>query len=560
MGCAAALLLASGCYQGVDGLDAMESDGPEQDVDVPPPQDPPSQDPPSQAQCEAPDVGETPLRRLTRAQYDNTVRDLLGVQLGLSESFVSDEKLGPFDSNAIAVISDLGVEQYMEAAEQLAAEAVIDLPGLLPCDPEVIEETECASQFIDAFGPRAYRRPLLPEQHADAMALFELGRDQGDFANGIRVLVQGLLQSPYFLYHLEEVPAGAEGQVLELSAYETASRLSYFLWESMPDDALLSAAEAGELSTPEQLRAQAERMIADPRASDAIRHFHVQWLGVSELPTVDKDMDLFPAFSSQLALSMKEEVERFTEHVVLEGDGSLKTLLTASFTVANEPLAALYGVELEEGGAPWQRVELPADERSGLLTLAGVMAAHSHSNQTSPVLRGAMVRENILCQPLPAPPDMVNDNPPGLDPTKPTKERYAEHREDPTCYGCHSLMDPLGYAFESFDAVGQFRTMDGDFVVDATGEITATDDIDGTYDGHREFNERLASSQNVQQCVSTQWFRYAMGRLESEADACALDEIFTTFEASGFDIRELMVGIAVSDAVRHLKVRDEEEE
>lgn len=552
----AALLLLGGCYHGADrvgadgadpagGTDSNGTDSGDDADDLPP-----------AAQCEAPDVGETPLRRLTRAQYDNTIRDLLGLDLGLAAGFVSDEKVGTFDSNAIASVTELSVEQYMDAAEQLAAEAVTDLSALLPCDPAVIGEDECAAQFVDTFGRRAYRRPLTAEQHADAMALYHHGLDQGGFADGIRVVVQGLLQSPFFLYHVEQAPAGSEGEVLTLSPYELASRLSYFLWESMPDDELLAAAAEGELSTPEQLQAQAERMIGDPRAADSIRHFHLQWLELESLDQLDKDPELFPEFSPQLATSMEEEIGRFAEHVILEGDGSLRTLMTADFTFADESLAELYGVAHPGGG--FARIQLPPDERSGLLTLAGVMATHAHHNQTSPVLRGVMVRENFLCQIPPPPPDNVDDNPPGLDPTLPTKERYEQHRSDPECAGCHNLIDPLGFGFEHFDATGRFRTMDGQNPVDASGEVVGAEDADGPYDGHRELTERLASSEYARGCVSRQWFRYALGRLETSADECTLDEIYARFASSDFDIRELMVAIAVSDAVSHLKTQEQE--
>ncbi len=550
--CAAAVALG-GCYQGTSAIDGLGPDGgqdptaEDQDVDRVPPQ----------ALCEGTDVGETPLRRLTRAQYDNTVRDLLGIEMGLADEFVADEKIGAFNSNAIATVTQLSVEQYMDAAELLAAEAVIDLPGLLPCDPAAIGESECAAQFIDQFGRRAYRRPLLPEQHDDAMALFEQGRSEGAFADGIRMVVQGLLQSPFFLYHVEQLPTGAEGQVVALSPYEVASRLSYFLWDSMPDDTLLDAAADDALATPEQLRAQAERMIADPRARDTIHHFHRQWLELEELSHADKDPEMFPDFSPELAASMEEEIDRFAEHVILEGDGSFETLMTASFGFADEELAALYGVDHPGGG--FAQVEFDPQERSGLLTLAGVMTAHAHHNQTSPVLRGAMVRENFLCQTPPPPPDTVNDNPPGLDPTLPTKERYNQHREDPTCAACHVLLDPLGFGFEHFDASGQFRTMDGQNPVDPSGEVVGTDDADGPYADHLELTQRLAQSDHARDCVSRQWFRYALGRLESDADACALDQIYDDFAASGYDIRELMVGIAVSDAIVHLKVAPVEE-
>lgn len=545
-----------GCYSGVDGhagddpaLSGGGQDGGDAGDDA---GDDGADDGDPAGLCgEGPNAAETPLRRLTRAQYDHVVRDLIGVDMGLSEAFVSDEKIATFDANAIASVTELGVEQYMDAAEIAATAAVQDLDTLLPCDPMVDDEDACALQFIETFGRRAYRRPLTSEQIDDAFSLFSTSRETLDFAESIRLVVQGLLQSPYFLYHLEEVEAGSEGQLVELSPFEVASRLSFFLWESMPDDELLDVAEAGQLATAEQVRAQAERMIDDERASDTIRHFHAQWLAIEGLEFMSKDAKLYGEFSPALAADMREEVERFADHVIREDDARLETLMTANYTVANAAIAELYGVTGPASG--WGPVDLPASERSGLLTLSGVMTAHSHDNQTSPVLRGVLVRQNFFCQTPAQPPDNVNDNPPGLDPTLPTKERFDQHRTDPTCSGCHELMDPLGYGFEHYDAMGRWRTQDGNFEVDATGHIVGTD-VDGEYDGPVELTQILTGSEQARQCVATQWFRYALGRIEGDADECAIDGIYADFAESDFDIRELMIAIAVSDSVRHLRV------
>ncbi|MCH9685085.1 MAG: DUF1592 domain-containing protein [Deltaproteobacteria bacterium] len=543
----ASMLGLTGCYQGLGG-EPGDSAGPgaaeggDDDAD--------SRVPPA-SQCSDVDAGPSPLRRLTRTQYDHTVHDLLGVDLGLAEGFVSDEKIGTFDSNAIAAVTELSVEQYMDSAESVANEVVLELSSLLPCDPETTGEDACAQAFIAEFGPRAYRRPLTDDQRDDAFALYLQGRAEGSFVDGIRLVVQGMLQSPFFLYHVEDVPP--PGELAPLSPYEVASRLSYFLWESMPDDTLTAAAAANALSTPEQIREQAERMIDDARASVAIGHFHVQWLTLEELATQDKDEDLFPQFSATLAESMRTEVERFAEYVIRHDDARLETLLTASYSMVNPDLAEIYGVTLPMPDGGFQRVDLPQGERAGVLTTPAVMSAHAHHNQTSPVLRGVLVRENLLCHPLPLPADNVNDNPPGLDPSLPTKERWAQHRDDPECFGCHILMDPLGFAFENYDAVGQYRTMEGDLAVDASGEFVGTEDIDGSYDGPVDFAQQLAGSEQAQACVATQWFRYALGRLEGPADDCSLQQITSDFASSDHDIRELMVSIAVSDAVRHVK-------
>ncbi|MEM6993296.1 MAG: DUF1592 domain-containing protein [Myxococcota bacterium] len=501
--------------------------------------------------CE-PDVGETPLRRLTRAQYDHTVRDLLGLDLALGESFVADEKIATFDSNAIASVTQLGVEQYMDAAETVATTLVADVEALLPCDPASLGEDECAEALIADLGPRAYRRPLTTEQHDDLVNLYMTARAEGSYEDGLRVIVQALLQSPFFLYHLEEVPTDDDGQPRPLTQYEVASRLSYFLWESMPDQELFDAAADDALDTPEAIRAQAERMIADEKASATIAHFHRQWLDVEGLESMSKDETLFPEFTPELATAMAEEVGRFAEYVIRKDDGRLATMLGGAwYTIANADLAELYGVEAP--AAEWDRIAVPEGQRAGLLTLPGVMAAHSHENQTSPVLRGLLVRENFLCQVPPPPPDNVNDTPPGLDPTLPTKERFAQHRDDPACSGCHDLIDPLGYGLEHFDAIGRYRTMDGNFAVDATGIVAGTLDEDVEYDGALELAAVLVDGEQGRQCVAKQWFRYALGRIESTEDACTQDEIYAQFADSDFDIRELMIAIAVSDSLRNLR-------
>lgn len=499
--------------------------------------------------CDA-DVGPTPLRRLTRRQYDNTIRDLLALDLGLAESFVADEKVSSFDANTTAPVTQLSVEQYQEAAEWVAKLAVVVPGAILPCDPAVIGEPACAEQFVNELGARALRRPMSAEQRDDLLALFFEARESGAWSDGMRVTIQALLQSPFFLYHLEDAPDDALA-VEDLAPYEVASRLSYFLWESMPDNDLFAAAAAGELSTPEQIELQARRMLDDPKASDMIGHFHAQWLGLESLAHLTKDAALFPEFTPQLAASMQEEVERFAQYVIDDDDARLQTLLTASYTIADARMAEFYGVPAPDTG--FARVDLPPGERSGVLSLAGVMAAHSHENQTSPVLRGVLVREHVLCQVPAPPPDDVDDTPPGLDPTLPTKERFEKHREDPVCAGCHDLIDTVGYGLEHYDAIGHYRTMDGVNPVDATGVLNGTMDEDVEYDGPLELTQAIAQGEQGQRCVATQWTRFALGRAQTPQDACEQEAIFTAFADSDFDIRELIVAIATSRSLRRLR-------
>ena len=355
------LLTVAGCYSGVDfGLDpglgpagsgpgasGGSGDEPDDDGDG----DDTAGD--GEEACLDAGIGAQPLRRLTRSQYTNTIRDLIGVDSDVAQAFPPDERIGTFYSNGVAPVTDLVVEQYMGAAEELAAEADVD--ALLPCDPALDGEVECAHAFIDDFGRRAFRRPLRDTERAQMQDLYAQG---DDFDDGVARVLEAFLQSPYLLYHVELGRPAADGEAMAaLTGYEVASRLSYFLWDSMPDPELLDAAEVGELDSADGVRDQAERLLDDPRSAVTIASFHLQWLGVDRLEELDKDAELFPDFDEALAQAMKAETAAFADYVIRQGDGSLRTLLTASFSVFDDPaLAELYGVAIPPGhvaGSSW---------------------------------------------------------------------------------------------------------------------------------------------------------------------------------------------------------------
>ena len=342
--------------------------------------------------------------------------------------------------------------------------------------------------------------------------------------------------------------------MVALTGYELASRLSYFLWDSMPDDDLFAAAGAGSLVDADGVREQVERMLASPKAEETIAAFHTQWLGVAELEHVEKNPEMFPGYDSTLAASMKKDVADFARWVMLEGDGRLDTLLTANMTLTDDPrLLELYGVTPPPGHVAGTPIELPADQRAGLLTMPGVMAEHAHPDQSSPIHRGVMIRQNFFCQQLPPPPPDVDDAPPSPDPNATTRERFAQHTSDPSCAGCHVLIDPLGFGLEGYDAVGAFRTQEeSGLAIDDSGEITATD-VNGTFFGGVELAGLLSQSGVVRECVSRQWFRYALGRIESEADDCSIETIAKTFDESNYDVRVLLREITLSTAFRFRK-------
>ena len=488
-----------------------------------------------------------PLRRLTRSEYDHTVRDLLGTAAAPGLGFVPDEAGGGYASNLVAPVNDVIVAQYALAAEALAAEAVLDLAALLPCDP-FPDAALCAGQFIREFGRRAYRRPLTVDELGRYEALYAAEAAATGFQVAIRQVLEAMLQSPHFLYRVEFGGAPMTGETLEpLAPHELAVRLSYFLWHTTPDDALLDAADAGELATPEQVAARARDMLADPRATDAIDAFHMQWLGLERLTIAFKDPLLFPMFDDELRASMLAETRQFTAHVVLEGDGRLQTLLAADFSFLDQRLAALYGVDLPadlEGGVDgFVEATLPAAERFGVLTQASVMSALARFDATSPVQRGKFVRQMLLCQELGAPPADADLTPPVIELGGTAREALEQRTSSAACSGCHGLMNPLGFAFENYDAIGKFRTEEFGLPIDASGEALGTTTLGGKFTGLADLAPRLAVSAEVQACYATQWFRFASGRLDTVADAPALADIRDRFVAGDADIRELLVSI-----------------
>jgi hypothetical protein len=504
-------------------------------------------------------VNESPMRRMTRFEYNNTVRDLLGDVTRPADGFVSEESELGFDNQASSLtVSQLLAEQYLEAAETLSADAVADMTTLMDGCDFGADPDACAADFVARFGRRAFRRPLTADEQSVYVGLYEEGAAAFDPTTGIELVLQAMLQSPAFLYRVEfGLPDPVDHDVVRLNGWEIASRLSYLLWGSMPDDALFQAAELAELATKEQIAAQARRMLADPRARDAVAHFHVQWLGLTYLPTIDKDESIYPDYYDGLRALWLAETRAFVEHVVFEAGGDLETLLTADYTMMNAELASFYGLSGPSGDA-FEPVALDPEQRAGILTQNGVLAMHAKPNQSSVVLRGKFVREQLLCQILPPPPNDVNNTPPDVAPGSTTAEKFAQHSADPACSGCHQLMDPLGIGFEHYDAVGRWRDLDQELPVVSEGEVVATEDIDGPFDGAVELAHKLAESDQVRECVVKEWFRFGFGRTEKPADVCALDQLDELFAASGYDIQELLVALTQTDGFlyRHAVVAD----
>jgi hypothetical protein len=503
------------------------------------------------------DVVRTPLRRLTRTEYTNSVRDLLDVDVSATSDLPADEVTNSFDNNAtVLTVSSLHAEKYVLVSEALAKLAVQKLSALTAgCDSAAKGEDACALAFAKSFGRRAFRRPTTAEDERQLLAAYSAGRSGGSYAEGIEVMLRAALQSPNFLYRLELTPAAdASAQRVPLSQFELASRLSYLVWGSGPDDALLDAAAKGDLATKEQVAAKARTLLAAPKARAAIGGFFEQWAGTRRLSITTKNSTQFPSFSSELRDAMAKELPAFINDVLWNGDGQLSTLLTAKVAFVSGPLAQLYGVDAPPataGGNP-VKVNLPANQqRAGLLTQAGFLSVQGHPDQTSPVLRGKFVRAMLLCQPPPPPPNDVDISLPTVDDGATARLRFAAHESaGASCAGCHKLMDPIGLTFEHFDAIGKYREQDNGQALDVSGEVLGAEEasLSGAFNGPAELAAKLASSELVRACVTTQWFRFAAGRTEANGDACSLATMKRAFEAANGDILDLIVATTQTDA------------
>jgi hypothetical protein len=477
-------------------------------------------------------VEAAPLLRLTREEYDATVRDLLLDGSRPASRFPRDEDGPgfPVGANVSPLLADL----YQRAAEDLAERAVRErLDALVSCEAR---DEPCARAFVVRFARRAYRRSPSAEDVERFVALWRTGEG---FAGGMRLVLSAILQSPRFLYRIEESSGALGGD-------ERAARLSYFLWGTMPDDALFAAADAGELDTPEGVERHARRMLLHPRARGAVESFAAQWLEL-DVASAAKDDAVYPEWSAELGAAMERSTLHFVSHVVFDGSGTLGEVLTADYAFADDRLAPIYG--LPPPGS-FVRIALDPTRRAGVLTQPAVLAMHSRADGSSPILRGRIVRERLFCHPLPPPPD-GQVLPPDRDASASPRARYEAHGTNPACVTCHELMDPLGFALESYDGLGRWRDADGSFPVDARGEIRGTRASDGPVDGAVGLARALASSPDVARCFAEQMWRYALRR---EPDDCAFPRAHEAFVASGLDVRELMIAIARSDAFLHREV------
>jgi hypothetical protein len=489
------------------------------------------------------------LRRLTNSQYNNTVRDLLGDQTAPATQFPPEDFVSGFKNQYDAQnLSPLLEEAFSSAAEKLAQNAFRkgDLRHLIPCQPG----PACREQFVREFGRKAFRRPLDSGECKRYVALFA---SESSFLAGAQLVVEAMLQSPNFLFRLDETDNPS------WRAYAAASRLSYSLWDSMPDAALVEAAARGELSSPSQIEAVARRMLQDPRAHQALDEYVAEWLRFDRILNSSRDRRRYPKFSRETAVAMAEEARLFVSDLVWN-DRNFMDAFSANYGFVNADLAPVYRVPAP--AEDFARVTFPpGSERAGLLGQALFLSLSAKPEDTSLTGRGLFVREQFLCQHVPPPPAGVNTN---LTPSteahpQTNRERMSEHANNQFCATCHNLIDPIGVGFEKFDAVGARRDeyklvfygghqsgqhqppKSVNLTIDTKGWVTGIPDSNFT--SPRELGIILAKTPLCQECMVKQYFRYVTGRMETPADMPLIRRVLEDFRQSNFRFQELMISL-----------------
>lgn len=496
--------------------------------------------------CESTVPGAAPLRPLTRFQYDNVVRDLLGDTTKPAQAFPPENEVDGYRTYAAAnVANPLLIERYLSTAEAVAGRAVKErLADVAPC-AEGADAATCGHDFVKAFITRAFRRPPTDAELLPLTQLFDVGNAKS-YSYGVELVVQAVLQSPQFLYRIDSLRAPTpETGAIALGPYELASRLSFTLWGSVPDPQLIAAAEAGQLVTAADVEREARRLLDDPRAHDIVRDFGDQWLGLARLDgAVREGTDVEV---TRLNGALRESINAFIDDAYFGQHGSFERLFTDSRVWLNSTLSPIYGgAATGEGFEPQET----AEPRSGLLTQPALLALLSHSDQTAPVIRGVFVRERFLCLPVASPPPEVNAVPPDPDPNATTRERFRQHTEQEACSGCHKLIDGIGFGFERYDQLGRYRATENGLDVDDSGEVLGTGEatLEGAFNGLGELSARLSTSEISRNCLVTNWYRYSFGRQEQPADGCSIDQVKERFKTSQGSLKELLVGLTQTDA------------
>ena len=506
---------------------------------------------------------------MSNREYLNALADLFPDQSPALPILPNDADVAGFENAAEAQQpSDVRIARFEAIANIYAEGATRDavaVQAIVGCEgwSTPTQATACAAQFIASTGRRLFRRPLTSEEQDRFTLRFASWKASVDFEAAVQLTLATMLQSPQFLYRPEPDPGqggDAASEPVTIEPYAMASRLAFFLWQSVPDDALLEAAANDELHTVAQIRAQAERMLDDARARRLLWDFHRQWLGLDRVlgdehqfrtPEVD------PGWTASTPGAALDESRLFVENVAV-ASGTLRDLLTSRRAWVNADLARIYGVAPPADPAAWREVELPAAERAGLLTRVAFLAGMSHRGGTSPPIRGNAIQLRLLCR-LPVSP------PPGADLSMPVaapgdgprtnRMLFEDRTASPACQACHRSLNGLGFGFEHYNAAGVFQSSEQGLAIDATGLVAGTD-VDGAFDGALELSAALGDSELVYHCAAQQWLRFALGRAPVAAESQLVSSLAAQFYGSGGDFRALVLAIATAPSFRLRRIEE----
>jgi hypothetical protein len=494
-----------------------------------------------------PEIANKAIHRLSNVEYDATLRDLTGTELHFAEGFANEEAEG-FDNIATALsMSPRQVEDYFAAALKVSAD-VFAKPALrdriVTCTPDA--GTTCAETVIRDFGRRAFRRPLSADESADLLSKYQEALTLGvDAMAALQHVVHIVLASPQFLYRIEYDPDLSNTAPHPLDGYELASRLSYALWSTMPDEALFAEAAAGALATPEALRAQVDRMLADPHSEMLAKNFAARWFGSKRLDEHVASPTVYPAYSAALAASMKQEMELYFSEF-LNKDLPYAEFLSADFNFVDGPLATLYGM-----AAPAQpgmvRVTDTTDKRKGLLGLAGFLTHTSRETRSSPIIRGKWILDAVWCTPLTVPAGLIIEaleEPAEGSPPTTVRLQMEAHRVSPACSGCHDLMDPIGLALENFDSVGRYRAVyENGLAIDTTGTMPGGQQVQDL----ESLATVLGTAPQFLSCAASKFGTYALGLVFPPVNR---DQIVARWTAGTPTLRNLIKETVTHDTFR----------
>jgi hypothetical protein len=513
-------------------------------------------------------VTKSAFSRLTNAQYVRTLRDLAApieqdANLGLELPAETADKKGYLNNYEQQGVQAQFIEQYELTSRAVAKKLVANLAktGVSACSNvnNAAAETACAAAFIETFGLRAYRRPVTNEEKQSLKGLYDASFKTWGFADALTVVASSMLSAPQLLYRIEL--GSDDGKELKLNGYEVASRLSYLLWGTTPELATLDAAKAGKLDTPDGITAEANRLLASPKASEGLAEFASQWLRFGKLSAdssaLKKDKTRFPDYTDAAAKASFAGLQTYVKETLFADGGGIRKLMSSTKAWVNSASAPLYG--LKATGDALTQVDLDPKQRRGLLTQTALLAGFGHETVQAPVQRGVFVLEHLLCSPPPPPPPNVSGAPPAAaTDVETTRQKFVRaHEGQVACKNCHKRLDDVGFAFENYDSLGKWQTTEtvGDakkvLPVDASGALIDTYDADGKYDNALGMIDALAKSEQVAQCFVNNFFHYALARDSVESDGCALASAADQVIANEGSFKSLLLATVKSNQFRY---------